>query len=61
MSELLISLWGPANPLFVRDKYVTPSGKRLYISYVQKFRSTYQKYHLTAHIAVNDKCMWFSK
>jgi len=36
VSGLLISLWEPANSLFVRDKYVTPTGKRLYAGYVQK-------------------------
>ena len=36
VSGLLIGLWGPASPLFVRDKYVTPTGKRLRASYVQK-------------------------
>ena len=36
VSGLLISLWEPANPLFVRDKYVTPRGKLLYAGYVQK-------------------------
>ena len=30
---LLISLWEPANPLFVHDKYVTPTGKRLHPGY----------------------------
>ena len=34
MSELLISLWGPANSLFVRDKYVTPTGKQLQAGYL---------------------------
>ena len=36
VSGLLISLWRSANSLFVRDKYATPTGKRLYASYVQK-------------------------
>ena len=36
VSGLLISLWEPANSLFVRDKYVTPTGKRLHAGYVQK-------------------------
>ena len=36
VSGLFISLWEPANSLFVRDKYVTPTGKRLYAGYVQK-------------------------
>jgi len=31
VSGLLISLWEPANSLFVRNKYVTPTGKRLLI------------------------------
>ena len=36
VSGLLISLWEPANSLFGRDKYVTPTGKRLHAGYVQK-------------------------
>ena len=36
VSGLLISLWEPANSLFVRDKSVTPTGKRLHAGYVQK-------------------------
>jgi len=36
VSGLLISLWEPANSLFVRNKYVTPTGKRLHAGYVQK-------------------------
>ena len=36
MSGLLISLWEPDNWLFVRDKYVTLTGKRLHAGYVQK-------------------------
>ena len=36
VSGLLISLWEPANSLFVRDKYVTPTGKRIHAGYVQK-------------------------
>jgi len=36
VSGLLISLCEPANSLFVRDKYVTPTGKRLPAGYVQK-------------------------
>ena len=36
VSGLLISLWEPAYSLFVRDKYVTPTGKRLRAGYVQK-------------------------
>ena len=36
VSGLLISLWGLAKSLFVRDKYVTPAGKRLHAGYVQK-------------------------
>ena len=35
-SGLLISLWEPANSLFVCDKYVMPTGKRLHAGYVQK-------------------------
>ena len=33
---LLISLWEPANSIFVRDKYVTSTGKRLYAGYAQR-------------------------
>ena len=36
VSGLLISLWEPVNSLFVRDKYVTPTGKRLHAGYAQK-------------------------
>jgi len=36
VSGLLISLWGPANSPFVRDKYVRPTGKRLHADCVQK-------------------------
>ena len=36
VSRLFISLWEPANSIFVRDKYVTPTGKRLDAGYVQK-------------------------
>ena len=36
MSGSLINLWDPANPLFLRNKYVTPTGKKLYIGYIQK-------------------------
>jgi len=36
VSGLLISLWEPANSLFIRDKYVTPTGKRLHAGYEQK-------------------------
>ena len=34
--SLLISRWELANSIFVRDKYVTPTGKRLHAGYVQK-------------------------
>ena len=36
VSGLLISLWEPANSPFVRDKYVTPTGKWPHAGYVQK-------------------------
>ena len=36
VSGLLISLWEPANSLFVRDKYVTSTGERLHAVYVEK-------------------------
>ena len=35
VSGLPISLWGIVNSLFVRDKYTTPTGKRLHAGYVQ--------------------------
>ena len=38
VSGLLISLWEPANSLFVRDKYVTPTGKRLHAGGTYKKR-----------------------
>ena len=36
VSGLLISLCDAANWLFLGDKYVTPTGKRLHVGYVQK-------------------------
>jgi len=33
MYGLLISLWGPDNPLSVGDKYITLTGKRTYINH----------------------------
>ena len=36
VSGLLISLWEPVNSLFLRDKYVTLTRKRLHADYVQK-------------------------
>ena len=36
VSAILICLQGQTNPLFVRDKYVTPTGKRLHAGYLQK-------------------------
>ena len=36
VSGLLISLWEPANSLFICDKYVPPTGKWLHAGYVQK-------------------------
>jgi hypothetical protein len=36
LSGLLISLWEPDISLFVRDKYVAPTGKRVHVGYVQK-------------------------
>jgi len=35
-AQSINSLWEPAISLFVRDKYVTPTGKRLHAGYVQK-------------------------
>ena len=53
VSGLLISLWEPANSLFVRNKYVTPTGKRLHAGYLQKV-------DLIPQLAVNNTCLWFS-
>jgi len=36
VSGLLINQCGPTNSLFVRHKYVTPTGKRLNDGYIQK-------------------------
>jgi len=36
MSGLRISLWVPDNPIFVRDKYVTPTGEAVDVGYGQK-------------------------
>ena len=36
LSGLFISLWISANSLFVCDKYLTPTGKRLNAGYVEK-------------------------
>ena len=36
MSGLLINLWRSDNPLFVRVKIVTPTGKRSKVGYVHK-------------------------
>ena len=38
VSGLLISPWEPANSLFVGDKSVTPTDKRLHAGYVQKWK-----------------------
>jgi hypothetical protein len=59
VSGLLISVWKPANSLFVRDKYVTPTGKRLHADYVQKAEEN-RTYHLTPQLAVNNACVWFN-
>ena len=48
MSGLLISLWEPANLLFVRYKYVTPTGKRLHAGYVQKVEARKTPFDTTA-------------
>ena len=55
VSGLLISLWDTAISLFVRDKYVTPTGKRLHAGYVQK-RKHVKTYHFTPELAVNNTC-----
>jgi len=59
VSELLINLWAAAKSLFVRDKYVTPTGKRLHVGYVQKAEAR-RTYHLTPQLAVNNTCVWFN-
>ncbi|KAK2144102.1 hypothetical protein LSH36_785g02025 [Paralvinella palmiformis] len=59
VSGLLISLWEPANSLFVRDKYVTLTGKWLYAGYVQKAEAR-KTYHLIPQLATNNTCVWFN-
>ena len=59
LSGILISLWCTANSLFVRDKYVTPTGKRLDAGYVQKCKRV-KTYHLIPQLAVNNTCVWFN-
>jgi len=54
VSGLLISLWEPANSLFVRDKYVTHTGKRLHAGYVQKRKHVKKTYHLIPQLAENN-------
>jgi len=58
MSGLLISLWEPANLLFVRHKSVTltenPASCRL-----RTKAEARQTYHLTPQLAVNETCVWF--
>jgi len=36
LTYICVTLWDPANSLFVGDKYVTPTGKRLHVGYVEK-------------------------
>ena len=63
MSGLLISLWEPANMLFVRDKYITPTGKWLHAGYVQKAearKNTQKTYHLIPQLPANNTCVWFN-
>ena len=36
ISGLFISLWGPDNSLFIRDKYHTSTGKVVDVGYAQK-------------------------
>ena len=55
VSGLLISLWQPANSLFVRAKYVTPTGKRLNACYLQKKARKNIPFDITA----NNTCVWF--
>jgi len=57
VSGLLISLSEPTNS-FVRDKYVTPTGKRLHAGYIQKAEAR-NTYHLIPHLATNNTCVWF--
>ena len=59
MCGLLISLGGPANPLFVRNKNVTPTWKRQYAICTER-GSAYKKYNLTPQLAVNNTCVWFN-
>ena len=47
------------NSLFVRDKYVTPTGKRLHVGYVQKAEALKTR-HLITQLAVNNTCVWFN-
>jgi len=54
VSGLFISLWEPANSLFV-----TPTGKRLHAGYVQKAEAR-KTYHLIPQLATNNTCMWFN-
>ena len=60
VSGLLISLWEPANSLFVRDKYVPFTGKRLHAGYVQKAEAKIKGCHLTPQLAVNNTRVWFN-
>ena len=53
VSGRLVSLWKPAISLFVRDKYVTPTGKRLHAGYVQKAEDC-KTYHLIPQLAANN-------
>jgi len=56
---LLFSPWEPANSLFVRDKYVTPTGMRLHAGYVQKAEAR-KTCHLIPQLAANNTCVWFN-
>ena len=64
VSGLLISLCGPANSLFVRDKYITPTGKRLHAGYVQKSCGSRVTYYihiitiLTPQFTFNSNVLW---
>ena len=54
---LIISLWGPANSLYLRDKCVMQTGNRLQAGYY-KNGVTYSKYHWTPQLVVNNTFFW---
>jgi len=60
VSGLLISLWEPANSLFVSNKYVRPTGKELHAGYLQKAEVRKKTYHLIPQLPTNNTCVWFN-